>query len=250
MELLNQKVLIVGASSGIGRSTAISLSKKGAKLVLISRTEEKLKEVIASCEGHGHTCFAIDVKDEKALDEAISTSVKVSGEPFTSFIYSAGQEGTVPLKFTKSEFLIDILQVNTIPALLITKILQKKDNFSKDGGSIVFISSIMGSLGQPAKAAYCMSKGGLISLSKALALELAPKKIRVNCVSPGMVITDMSMKILDSVSEDNVNEIKKMHPLGIGNVEDVANAIEFLIADKSKWITGIDLLVDGGYSAK
>lgn len=248
--LSNQKILIVGASSGIGKATAIGLAKAGAKLVLIARSEDKLKEVIASCEGNGHQYFAIDVKNEKGLDEAITKSAKDIEEPFTSFVYSAGQEGTIPLKFAKSDFLTDILQVNTIPALLITKILQKKGNFSSEGGSIVFIGSVMGSLGQPAKAAYCMSKGGLVAASKALALELASKKIRVNCISPGMVTTEMSSKILDSVSEDSAKEIKRMHPLGIGDVEDVMNGIEFLVSDKSKWITGIDLLIDGGYSAQ
>lgn len=249
MEFYNQKILIVGASSGIGKATAISLSKQGAKLVLIARSEEKLKEVLGFCEGTGHSFFAINVKDEKALDQAICLCGKDTGIPFTGFVYTAGQEGTVPLKFAKSDFLIDILQVNTIPALLITKILQKKGNFSSEGGAVVFVSSVMGSLGQPAKAAYCMSKGALMAMSKALALELASKKIRVNCVSPGMVATEMSDKILQSISEVSVNEIKKMHPLGIGKVEDVVNGIEFLISEKSKWITGIDLLVDGGYSS-
>jgi NAD(P)-dependent dehydrogenase (short-subunit alcohol dehydrogenase family) len=250
MELANQKILVVGASSGIGKATAIGLAKSGAKLVLIARSEEKLKDVIEACEGDGHAYYAVDVKDERALDEAISSSVKQTGEPFTSFVYSAGKEGTIPLKFVKADFLTEILQVNTIPALLITKILQKKGNFSAEGGAVVFISSVMGGLGQPAKAAYCMSKGGLLSASKALALELASKKIRVNCVSPGMVTTEMSLKILDSISEDSVNEIKKMHPLGIGSVDDVVNGITFLVSERSKWITGIDLLIDGGYSAQ
>lgn len=250
MELTNHKILIVGASSGIGEATAIDLAKKGAKLVLIARSEDKLKEVLKSCEGSGHSYFAVDVKNEKELENVISSSAKETGEPFTGFVYSAGQEGTIPLKFVKSDFLIDILQVNTIPALLITKILQKKGNFSSEGGSIIFISSVMGNLGQPAKAAYCMSKGGLVAVSKALALELASKKIRVNCISPGMVTTEMSSKILDSISEENIKNIKKMHPLGIGEVEDVVNGITFLISDKSKWITGIDLLIDGGYSAQ
>lgn len=250
MELFDKKILIIGASSGIGKAAAISLSKKGAQLVLIARSEDKLREVLQLCEGKGHIYFALDVKDENALEEAITSSSKETGIPFTSFVYSAGIEGTIPLKFVKSDFLTDILLVNTISPLIVTKILQKKGNFSPEGGSIVFVSSVMGSLGQPAKTAYCMSKGGLITASKALALELASKKVRVNCISPGMVITEMSSKILDSISEENINGIKKMHPLGIGDVEDVVNGIEFLVSDNSKWITGIDLLIDGGYSAQ
>lgn len=249
MEFENQKILMVGASSGIGRSTAIRLAANGAKLVLIARTEEKLKEVIQSC-GSGHKYYAIDLKDEEALENAINDSVKEDGLPFNAFVFSAGQEGTLPLKFLKTNFLEDLLKVNTIPALTITKILQKKGNFSTDGGALVFVSSIMGSLGQPAKSAYCMTKGGLVSMSKALALELAPKKIRVNCVSPGMVMTEMSEKIIESIGEVAAENVKKMHPLGIGEVDDVVDAIEFLVSKKSKWITGTDVIVDGGYSAQ
>ncbi|WP_407404334.1 SDR family NAD(P)-dependent oxidoreductase [Chryseobacterium sp.] len=250
MELKNQKILIIGASSGIGKAAAIKLAKEGARVVLVARSEDKLKEVIESCPGEGHQYFAIDVKDEKLLDNAILAASKDIDEPFTGLVYSAGREGTIPLKFVKNDLLNDILQVNTIPAILITKILQKKGVFALDGGSIVFISSVMGNLGQPAKVAYCMSKGALVAASKALALELAPKKIRVNCISPGMVTTEMSSKVLDSISEESILNIKRMHPLGIGNVDDIVNGIQFLLSEKSKWITGIDLVIDGGYSAQ
>ena len=154
------------------------------------------------------------------------------------------------LKFSKNETLEQILNINAIHAVLVSKTLLKKANFSSNGGSLVFISSVMGSLGQPAKIAYCMSKGALTSAMKAMALELANKKIRVNCISPGMVVTEMSSKILDSISQDNKKDIEKMHPLGIGNVIDIAKGIEFLLSDNSSWITGVDLLVDGGYSAQ
>ncbi|WP_418894069.1 SDR family NAD(P)-dependent oxidoreductase [Limibacterium fermenti] len=250
MDFSNHKVLIIGASSGIGKATAISLSQKGASLVLVSRNEENLKEVVAQCTGQGHDYIVIDVKNGKDLEEAISSNVRNTGIPFSGFVYSAGQEGTIPLKFIKEDFLEDILKTNTVPAVLVSKVLIKKGNFSKEGGSFVFISSVMGRLGQPAKVAYCMSKGGLIAASKALALELASKKIRVNCISPGMVLTEMSSKILDSVGDENADKIRQMHPLGIGEVKDVVNGIEFLLSDNSKWITGIDLLIDGGYSAQ
>lgn len=249
MSFLGQKILLVGASSGIGYATALHLAKEGANLVLIARNEERLKELVREC-GEGHQYYSVDVQDENRLEEVITSNVKETGVAFTGFVYSAGQEGTTPLKFTKKEMLNSILHVNTIPAVLIAKILQKKGNFSKEGGAFVFVSSVMGSLGQPAKTAYCMSKGALVALSKALALELASKRIRVNCISPGMVMTEMSTKIIESISEENANTIRAMHPLGIGEVEDVVNGIEFLLSTKSKWITGHDLLVDGGYSAQ
>lgn len=95
-----------------------------------------------------------------------------------------------------------------------------------------------------------MSKHAIVGIMRALALELAPKNIRVNCVSPGMVKTDMSIKILESISEDNVSKIESMHPLGLGEPNDVAEAISFLLSDNSKWITGVELPVDGGYSVQ
>lgn len=249
MSFTGQKILVIGASSGIGYATSMHLAKEGATLVLIARSEDKLKELVSKC-GEQHRYYVVDVQDETLLDEAITSNTKETGIPFDGFVYSAGQEGTIPLKFTKKDMLTSILNVNTIPAILVSKILQKKGNFSKEGGSFVFISSVMGSLGQPAKTAYCMSKGALVAASKALALELATKKIRVNCISPGMVMTDMSSKMIDSISEESANVIRAMHPLGIGKVQDVVNGIDFLLSNKSKWITGIDLLIDGGYSAQ
>lgn len=246
----NKKILIIGASSGIGKATAIYLAKKGANLVLISRNEEKLKKLISECEGDNHHFAAIDVLDLEKLESFLSGHFIESGIPFDGFVYSAGVEATLPLKFLKKQTLENVLNVNTIPVVLVSKILLKNGIFAKEGGSFVFISSVMGGLGQPAKIAYCMSKGALISAMKAMALELAQKRIRVNCISPGMVITEMSMKILDSISEENKKDIEKMHPLGLGSVQDISNGIEFLLSDKSKWITGINLLIDGGYSAQ
>lgn len=248
--MINKKILIIGASSGIGKATAIYLSRKGAKLVLISRNAEKLQQVIAECEGDDHKYASIDVTDTEKLDNFITDHVNSCNIPFDGLVYSAGIEGTLPLKFLKNETLEQILNINAIHAVLVSKTLLKKANFSSNGGSLVFISSVMGSLGQPAKIAYCMSKGALISAMKAMALELANKKIRVNCISPGMVVTEMSSKILDSISEDNKKDIEKMHPLGIGNVIDIAKGVEFLLSDNSSWITGVDLLIDGGYSAQ
>ena len=244
-----KKILIIGASSGIGRETAITLAEEGADLVLMSRNLEKLNEVVSLCKRGNHRVFSVDVTDEKAMIQALTESIKTDGKPYDGFVYSAGMEATIPSKLLKKDFLQRVLDVNTIPIILISNFLLKKGNYSSSGASFVFVSSVMGHLGQPAKTAYCMSKHAIVGITKSLALELAPKKIRVNCVSPGMVKTEMSLEILESISEENVQQIESMHPLGIGMPKDVANAIEFLLSDKSSWITGIDLYVDGGYSA-
>jgi NAD(P)-dependent dehydrogenase (short-subunit alcohol dehydrogenase family) len=120
----------------------------------------------------------------------------------------------------------------------------------ENGASFVFISSVMGILGQSGKVAYSSSKGALISGAKAMALELAKKKIRVNCILPGVVETEMSNEMFQKLSEESKKSILEMHPLGLGKPEDIANACAFLLSDASGWITGTNLLVDGGYSAK
>lgn len=244
-----KKILVVGASSGIGRAIAISLSEEGAEVVLFSRDFSKLKQVQGTLKGENHQIFSVDVTDEEALSKALLESVK-DGKAYNGFVYSVGMEATVPFKLLKKESLENVMEVNTYPILSISKFLLKKGNFDKEGGSFVFISSVMGHLGQMAKVAYGMSKHAMVGVMRSLALELASKKIRVNCVSPGMVTTDMSVKILESISEENVQKIKDMHPLGLGTATDVANAVVFLLGEKSRWITGVDLSVDGGYSVQ
>ena len=128
--------------------------------------------------------------------------------------------------------------------------LLNKLHFSEDGGSIVFISSVMGVVGENGKTLYSMTKGALISAVKSMSVELAPRKIRVNAISPGMVETPMSKNAIYSRNEESLDKLRKMHPLGFGKPEDVANASVFLLSDASRWITGTNLIVDGGYLAK
>jgi len=132
----------------------------------------------------------------------------------------------------------------------LVKYISNKKNICEDGASIIFIASIMSILGQPAKVAYCSSKGALISGVRAMALELANKKIRVNAISPGVVRTPLIDDMFKSIPEESQKSILDMHPLGIGMPEDVANACGFLLSENARWITGTNLVVDGGYSAK
>ena len=143
----------------------------------------------------------------------------------------------------------NLFSVNVISAFEISKIILKK-KYSAENLSLVFISSIMSILGQPGKVGYCSSKGALISGVKALAIEYASRNVRANCISPAIIETEMVKKLFDTISEESKNEILKMHPMGFGKPEDVANACIFLLSDASRWITGTNLIVDGGYSAK
>jgi NAD(P)-dependent dehydrogenase (short-subunit alcohol dehydrogenase family) len=150
----------------------------------------------------------------------------------------------------KPESFSKVYSVNVISAFEISKRISHRKNCNESGASFVFIASIMSDFGQAGKIGYCSSKGALVAGARAMALELVSKKIRVNCISPGMVTTEMSQKLLESLSEETQNEIDRMHPMGVGQPLDVANGCVFLLSDAAKWITGINLYIDGGYGAK
>lgn len=123
-----------------------------------------------------------------------------------------------------------------------------KKKYSNNGASIVLLSSVMGILGQSGKVGYCSSKAAILGLVKSSTIELVKRKIRVNCILPGIVKTEMTEKLFNNLSKENINKIEKMHPLGFGEVEDIYQVILFLISSNSRWITGQEFIVDGGYS--
>ena len=170
---------------------------------------------------------------------------KISG-----FVHSAGIEMTLPLRSMQPSYYEDMFATNVISGFELARIISRKKYLGESGVSFIFISSVMGILGQAGKVGYCSSKGALISGAKAMALELAKKNIRVNCILPGVVETEMSNKMLENLPEESKKSILGMHPLGLGKPEDIANACAFLLSDASRWITGTNLIVDGGYSAR
>jgi len=247
IDLTGKNVIITGASSGIGRANAILCSKLGAKIALVGRDEGKLEETLSKMEGEGHLLFAVDITDFGKIDGLVSEIVAKNGK-INGFIHSAGMEMTRPLKILKQENLQDVFAVNVFAGFEFAKSITKIKNI-ENSASMVFISSIVGIVGQPGKIAYSASKGALISGCKSMALEYASKNIRVNTVLPALVETDMSNQILDSIGEEGKANILRMHPLGFGSAEDVSNLCAFLLSEASRWITGTELIVDGGYSA-
>lgn len=247
IDLTDKHILITGGSSGIGKSLAILLSNLGARVSIIGRDTEKLASTLNLLNGNGHNYYEFDILNFENVEPLISKIVEKSGQ-IDGFVHSAGIEMTRPLKMLKPSHFNEVFNVNTVAALEFTKVITKNTNVAKNA-SIVFISSIVGSFGQAGKTAYSASKGALIAASKCLALELAPRSIRVNAVLPALVETDMSNKILEGMSEESKNSILKMHPLGFGKPEDVANAVAFLLSPASSWITGVEFVIDGGYSA-
>lgn len=236
-------ILVTGASSGIGRATAIACSKFGGKMIISGRNEERLLQTRELLSGEGHICKVCDLtldSDIAALAEGID---KLDG-----IVYCAGTQQTCITKMLNKEVIQHLLDTNYLATALLNAVLlrQKKIN---NGASIVLVSSAAANhVSEIGNAAYSASKGALSAFGRVLAAELAPRKIRVNIVAPAMVRTAIMEKF--DVSEEAFLENEKLYPLGYGEPEDVANAIVFLLSGAARWITGTELLLDGGLTLR
>jgi len=246
--LTGKRILITGASSGIGKSIAIECSKMGAELILLGRNEERLNETLSSLtKGPNHCYFSFDFSEGHDFGE-IGQKI-VEGGKLDGLVNCAGVTSTLPIKSISPERMRKIFDINVFGAFEMAKWFTKKNVVVDEGGSIVFIASVMGVMGEVGKTLYSMSKGALISGSKSMALELANRKIRVNTISPGVVMTPMVENGVYAQNDELFNKVIAKHPLGIGNTEDVAHSVIYLLSPAAKWITGTNIMVDGGYSA-
>ena len=247
--LSNKTILITGASSGIGRSCAVQCSKMGASLLLMGRNVDELNRTVSELQPG--TKVEIIVADfskmvdlELVIAEKILTIGKIAG-----FIHCAGVEKTLPLKKQTSEVFQSIFDINVFAGFELAKIISLK-KYKAEKASFVFIASVAGMVGESGKTIYSASKGAVISGARSMSMELARSDIRVNSISPAMVKTPILEKMFDGIGEEATQNIIKKHPLGIGEPEDVANACVFLLSDAAKWITGTNLVIDGGYTAQ
>jgi NAD(P)-dependent dehydrogenase (short-subunit alcohol dehydrogenase family) len=248
--LSGKNIIITGASSGIGRQCAVTCSRMGANVIIFGRDRVRLEETLKQMEEPDkHIICSIDLTEYDKIAAAVSGIIEKTGR-INSLINCAGISTTLPLNSITHQKMEQFFQVNVICGINLTRHVVKSSNFSETGGSIIFISSVMGVAGEIGKSLYSMTKGALISAVKSLSVELAPRKIRVNAVSPGVVETPMSQNAVYSRNEESLNRIKALHPLGLGRPEDVANACVFLLSDASNWVTGTNLTVDGGYLAR
>lgn len=252
--LKNKNIIVTGASSGIGRDCAIEFAKLGANLILLGRNHERLTNVYTEVEKFSHKNskhlkFSIDLlNDISMINDIVDTCVVKLGK-ISGFVHAAGFQQTIPVKSLKEIDYLNIFKVNTISGFELAKIVSKRKNISQNS-SFVFISSITAIVGRPGLVSYSASKGALISGVKSMALELSSKNIRVNCISPGTILTPMVVKYLDSLSENEKLKRIEGYPLGLGETIDIANLAIFLMSNASKWITAQNFVVDGGYTSK
>ena len=246
LDMSGRTVLVTGASSGIGRQTALYLSKLGATVVVTGRDKDRLEAVQAMI---GVGCIS-EPFDLSAIDQIPFWLKDIANRagPLSGLVHSAGVSATRPLRTISEEQISSLMSINVSAALSLTKGFRQK-GVSSQPSSIVFLSSVMGLVGQPANALYSASKGALIAMVRSLALELAREGIRVNCIAPAMVMTEMAEHLKATLPPDNWKAVEAMHPLGVGAPEDVAGAVAFLLASTGRWITGTTLVVDGGYTA-
>lgn len=241
--LEGKTVLVTGASSGIGRATAIECSKLGAKVVITARHEERLKETLSALEGDGHQLILCEMTSDDDLTNLVETVPVLDG-----LVCNAGINKLVPIRQLKAEDLSHIFEVNTFSSIILLQKLMKKKKLAEDA-SVVYTSSISG-IGAAAvgESMYIASKGALSAFVKAAALECSKKGIRVNAVCPGMVKTEMS----DAYDlNEGDNEDLKNYPLGrYANPADIAWAIIYLLSNASSWVTGTNLVIDGGLTTR
>ena len=225
-------ILVTGSSSGIGKQCATMLADSGARLVITGRNPEKLSAVFAELKGSDHIMFAADLTNEKEIDELLNVMPDING-----FVHSAGMSTSVPVRFVQSKQIREIFALNYESALLIVSKSLANKKIAK-GASLVFISSLVTTNPMFGGALYCSSKLALEGLSKTLAIELAPKAIRSNCVCPAYVFSPMIEKVQETLSPEFIDKFKAMHPNGFGYSMDVANFIMSLLSDESRWING------------
>ena len=247
VDLSDRSILVTGASSGIGRATSIILSQLGARLILVGRSVERLEETLTQMEGQGHRVEPFDLTVTQGIQEWLVALARQEGA-MRGLVHCAGIRLTRPLRAFSTNRFEELMHVNLTAAIQLTQAFRRRGVFQPPA-SVVYVSSVMGLVGQPGAAEYCASKGALHSLSRALAVELAPEGIRINCVAPGQVRTEMVEQMEQMLTEEQIGKIKSLHPLGLGEATDVAGAIAFLLADSGRWITGTTLTVDGGYTA-
>ena len=236
--LVGKTILVTGASSGIGKEIAISCAKMGAKVVLNGRSEKRLYET-ASQMGEGHIVVAKDLTAFNAIPEMVSDLPQLNG-----IVHCAGINELIPAKQVTEADIDRIMAINfKAPVLLQAEILRQKKLLRK--ASVVFIASIGSDTPIIGNSVYSASKGAIVSYSQSLMLELAPRQIRVNCISPGMIWTNLIEG--DSVTIEQLKEEEKKYPLQrYGQPSDVAGLAVYLLSDASEWMTGSNVRISGG----
>lgn len=243
--LEGKTILITGASSGIGQGCALMAAQMGAKVIVCGRNEERLKETISQMQGEGHSTFAGELTDQSVIEKLVAEIPSLNG-----VVFSAGISMTAPFTFSTREKFNKVFDVNFFSPIEILRLLVKKKKLANEA-SVVFISSVGGNFGfSVGNGIYGASKAALNSMSRLCSLELAPKKIRVNSICPGMVATPLVEGFSENITQEDIQKDMDFYPLKrYGKPEDIAGGVVYLLSDAASWVTGQAICIDGGITA-
>jgi NAD(P)-dependent dehydrogenase (short-subunit alcohol dehydrogenase family) len=236
--LTGKRILVTGASSGIGREIAISCSQAGAEVVITGRNEDRLESTFAALEGTGHKKIIANLDRQEDIDYLVAETGVLNG-----LAHAAGMSRLVPLRMMNRAHITETFAANTFAPMLLTRGLLAKKSLAQ-GSSIVFVASVASHIGPMASTAYAASKSALLGMVRSMGQEVAKQGMRANCIAPGYVRTPL----LDGLqgSGGNMENLFDLTPLGMGEPEDVAWAALFFLSDASRWITRNYFIVDGG----
>jgi NAD(P)-dependent dehydrogenase (short-subunit alcohol dehydrogenase family) len=240
-ELNNRNILVTGASSGLGRQCAITITQHGGSVVITGRDKNRLQETYDKLEGEGNVMVVADLTDEEDIKKLVEQLPELNG-----VVYSVGISDLNPARFINREALDKTFKVSFDTSVLLTSQLLARKKLQKNNCSLVFISSISTRYPFVGGAMYISAKAALEGYARVLAIELAPKGIRSNCISPAFVKTPMLDGTAENYSQEAVDKIEAQQVLGLGEPEDVANTVVFFLSDASKWITATNLILGGG----
>lgn len=246
--LAGKKILVTGATSGIGRAAAVTFAAHGAQLVVTGRSEERLASLVADLSGVGHVAATLELADADSVADWVKNLASAHGV-LNGVFHSAGVELVRPARMIKQEHLNQIYSSSLNAAFGIARAASAKSCLA-DGGSLVFMSSVAGLTGQLGLTAYSAVKAGVDGMVRSLACELAPRAVRVNSIAAGAVKTEMHDRITRGSGADAASIYEASHLLGFGSPEDIGFAALFLQSDAARWITGTTMVVDGGYTVR
>lgn len=248
--LKDKVIIITGASSGIGAQCAIDCSKMGAKVVLVARNVERLQQTFNKMDGECHFVLPLDLVSSNCLKNVIKDVVSKVGK-INGVVNCAGISSVTPLKLITDEKFEQFFRTNVYSAINLSKEVTRIGNYDREKGcSIIFLASIMGLVGDKCKTLYSATKGALLAASRSMACEMAKNNIRVNVVSPGTIETPINASLPHMLDPELRKELEEKHLLGFGECSDISNACIYLLSDASKWVTGQNLIVDGGYTVR
>ncbi len=240
-DLTEKTILVTGASSGLGQQCAITISKHGGRLIITGRNKDKLQHTFDLLQGDGHKMIPTDLTKKEEVQELVEQLPGLNG-----VIYSTGISDLSPARFITEESIEKTFSISFDASVLLTGKLLAKKKLIKGNCSLLFISSISTRYPFVGGAMYISAKAALEGYARVLALELAPRRIRSNCIAPAFVRTPMLDGTAENYSQEAVKKIEDQQILGLGEPEDVANTAVFYMSDASKWITATNLILGGG----